>query len=387
MTDQPNTKAVKSMLLNISAVVIVLMAGCASHKNAGVVSPASKRIIDIVISENSEALFFRIKGNQPLKYTVQEQSTPNGVLFEFADTALDIGEGVYSPPGSGIISFIKTIEIATDKTTSSRIFVALADDTPYDLKTDQDGLNITFQKTGQNMKSVKSPNQTIVEKTEPKPVEKEVPDSKPIEKKMTVATLLKAVTARPQVDKAVVDVEANGAITDYKSFIMDNPARIVLDMPGIKSPHKTEKRIAVDSVWVQRIRYFGHPGKVRLVLETHENYLSKYWIEPAETGLLIGVGQPPKASATANQAKKDGNLETKRVTLTWDKVPDATSYNVYLSNSPGVTRQNGLKISNVKNNYTAAELKSGTAYYFVVTAVNASGESKASEEIKFIVGD
>ena len=78
--------------------------------------------------------------------------------------------------------------------------------------------------------------------------------------------------------------------------------------------------------------------------------------------------------------------ETRDVTLAWDAVPNATSYNIYWSDKAGVTRENGTKISNVKNPHKIKGLKRGGKYYFVVTAVNASGESKESEEFSFTVG-
>jgi hypothetical protein len=78
--------------------------------------------------------------------------------------------------------------------------------------------------------------------------------------------------------------------------------------------------------------------------------------------------------------------ETRDVTLAWGDVPNATSYNIYWSEKAGVTRKNGTKISNVKNPHKIKGLKKGMKYYFVVTAVNASGESKESEEFSFTVG-
>ena len=74
-----------------------------------------------------------------------------------------------------------------------------------------------------------------------------------------------------------------------------------------------------------------------------------------------------------------------KVTLAWDNVANATSYNIYWSDKKGVTKHNGTKISNVKNPHTITGLKKGNTYYFVVTAVNESGESAASESISFIV--
>ena len=74
------------------------------------------------------------------------------------------------------------------------------------------------------------------------------------------------------------------------------------------------------------------------------------------------------------------------VTLGWDDVPGATSYNMYWSDKPGVNKKNGIKISNVKNPYKMTGLQKGKKYYFVVTAVDASGESEESEEISCIFG-
>jgi fibronectin type 3 domain-containing protein len=90
--------------------------------------------------------------------------------------------------------------------------------------------------------------------------------------------------------------------------------------------------------------------------------------------------------SNSEPAVKASIAETRDITLGWNDVPNATSYNIYWSDQPGVTKKNGTKISNVKNPHKITGLKKGKKYYFVVTAVNASGESKESEEISFIAG-
>ncbi len=75
----------------------------------------------------------------------------------------------------------------------------------------------------------------------------------------------------------------------------------------------------------------------------------------------------------------------KPVTLAWENVPGATAYNLYWRNKAGVTKQNGKKISNVKNPYTITGWKKGMTYYFVITAVNKDGESQESEEMSYTV--
>ena len=81
---------------------------------------------------------------------------------------------------------------------------------------------------------------------------------------------------------------------------------------------------------------------------------------------------------------KSNISEKKNVTLAWDNVPNAISYNIYWNDSPGITKFYGKKISNVKNPHIIKGLKPGT-YYFVVTAVNEFGESEKSEEFSFTV--
>ena len=72
-----------------------------------------------------------------------------------------------------------------------------------------------------------------------------------------------------------------------------------------------------------------------------------------------------------------------KVTLSWNNVPGAKSYNVYLSRSPGVTKYNSHKISDATNPITISDLEPGNTYYFIVTVINDSGESAAVKELSY----
>jgi len=69
------------------------------------------------------------------------------------------------------------------------------------------------------------------------------------------------------------------------------------------------------------------------------------------------------------------------VLLDGNPVSGATAYNIYWRTTPGVSKSNGtqLVVSSTPQAHTA--LSNGTTYYYVVTAVDANGESTPSTEV------
>jgi hypothetical protein len=92
--------------------------------------------------------------------------------------------------------------------------------------------------------------------------------------------------------------------------------------------------------------------------------------------VAIMAGQLPSMPAAVNAVAGDG-----QVTISWDGVSGATSYNLYWSTVSGVNKATGTKISNVTSPYTHTGRSNGTTYYYVVTAVDSFGESSESSEV------
>ena len=91
-----------------------------------------------------------------------------------------------------------------------------------------------------------------------------------------------------------------------------------------------------------------------------------------------------KGSATAIELDST-DPESREMTVAWDSVPNAFSYNIYWRETPGVTKKNGTQIKDVKSPYTFKRLNRGATYYFVVTSVSNAGESEESVELSFSV--
>lgn len=85
--------------------------------------------------------------------------------------------------------------------------------------------------------------------------------------------------------------------------------------------------------------------------------------------------------APAGVAAQASTGQAQAVTLSWEAVADASSYNLYWGSSAGLDKASATKLESVTSPYTITGLPSGTPCWFTVTAVNASGESALSAEV------
>jgi len=113
----------------------------------------------------------------------------------------------------------------------------------------------------------------------------------------------------------------------------------------------------------QQSIFFSHNNVTRGVIEAQ--------LTPSN------IGFPP---APSNVVATSGNQQ---VTISWSPVVGATSYTIYQSQTPGVSKNNCTYVD--ANNTGTSEvikfLTNGTPYYYVVTASNADGESADSVQV------
>jgi len=318
------TDSIKKLFKPIQLSIILLSFTACVSQNAVNVKTAgeTKLITDIVTSEDAQSTIVTVKGNDTLHYTAIKQEYPLGLLVQFPETALDNIKTVYYPPDNDNLDSIRATQLEEGGVTS-RIFIALKRDFSYSIKPDDTGLHIHFSK---------SDNPAAETTTQDVPIEKvEIsPEPEPEGAPVSPATQVTSVTATVLKKNVVIDVKADGTIKNYKSFtIAGNPSRIVYDLYDLKSSFKQEQRIAVKSEWVSGIRYYGHPEKIRMVLETKKAHLSEFSASPSDDGLLIYVGNIPTplsndgAEAVVAQNLPAAKPEQKKIST--DPLPQAVA--------------------------------------------------------------
>jgi len=100
-------------------------------------------------------------------------------------------------------------------------------------------------------------------------------------------------------------------------------------------------------------------------------------------GMMVfsGCGSDTNSAPPAKPAGITVSAGSANAGVSWTAVNGAASYNIYYSTSAGVTTTSGSKIVNAVTPQAITGLIDGTTYFFVVTALNASGESAVSSEV------
>lgn len=274
-----------------------------------------KSITNIKVVDHPDAINVLIQGNQLLTYTSVKQTAPMGLALYFTQTSLETSENVFTPPNPVIQSISATEYIKRDH--AARIKIFLKQESAYQVTREGNGLKITFSKFAAGPSPV---SHDMSRGAEPL-------DKQPSSQALSHATRLQSVYAARFGDGLKVFVGADGMITNYRSFTIESPARIAFDIFNIQSPYKTEKIIPVNTKWVNQIRYYSYPDRVRVILETERAYLNNFSAYPIENGLMIQMGEgvatpvarrietPPKSqSPVALESRSDiGTGQASRV--------------------------------------------------------------------------
>ena len=273
------------------AILIALLTGCAigakKQTQKDIEKPTVlRRITDIRTTDGPESIHVLIMGKPLLTYSAFKQPSPLSVVLFFPETALE-NVKIQQTVDSNTVGLIQASEL-TEQGHTTKILISLKKDVPYVVNRENGGLKVSFQKAPIISSDILKQEAKIkkpVILTEKKTDAENMPDV-PVLQSVDTTLFEKGIK---------ITVMADGHIRNYKSFTIENPPRIVLDMFDVKSRYKKEQIVPVDTKWVRNIRYYGYPDKVRLVIDTQKAYLLSFEVNPAEKGLTIHVGEDTNA--------------------------------------------------------------------------------------------
>jgi len=103
----------------------------------------------------------------------------------------------------------------------------------------------------------------------------------------------------------VAHLTADGSIRVAESFVIENPTRLVIDLPGMTASMKDSK-LPINSPLVTQARLGKHADKLRIVFDGKggtENFDGR-WIVPTRDGLLVTLGSGEAVQAAIDSATK-----------------------------------------------------------------------------------
>jgi hypothetical protein len=260
----------------------VLVQGCAyDHPGTQKLTEPKRVINDIAIIQTANILTVIVQADQPLTYTFVQQDSPQELVLQFADTAFDRLGPVYFPPDNFAVHSIRTARIPGDGM-EAEVVLGLKGSTPYQLVPERNSLKVVFTKPT-------PPAQSPSPRRGPQTAKQRPPSS--AADPATASGTLKEVIVTPQGGGVTVHMRVDGQVKNYKAFTIDDPpaAMIVVDLPGLRSAFRGEQKIPVEGGVVKLVRHFGHPEKVRVVVETEKAHLKDFSVEPVENGIVLKV--------------------------------------------------------------------------------------------------
>ncbi|MCS5636435.1 MAG: AMIN domain-containing protein, partial [Myxococcota bacterium] len=108
-------------------------------------------------------------------------------------------------------------------------------------------------------------------------------------------TVLMAVDIEPGRDGALIHFHADGELALARTFVLDNPNRLVVDLPGIRGDLSSNEFV-LGGQFVVGVRVGKHPDKLRVVIDGADDVeaFSEYKAFPSRDGLYVVIGADPQ---------------------------------------------------------------------------------------------
>lgn len=311
-----------SIQLTISRNITLLsllgtLCGCAANNatvmDDGGTSQTSAHVIrEIRVTGEGNDAQVLISADRPLAYTFYTASTPPKAVVDLAQ----VQPGDFAAPlevNTGNIKRIVTTRVGQGESAITRIEVLLARDvemTAAASSADRRTLRLAFVPAtpapapvaaAAPSSPVPAPATAVQPVADPpaETVRPELVEAAPAVAERKAADAITAIASR----KDFLEIQTTGDVSEFKTFRLSKPDRLVLDVFGVKAA-MPQRIVPVNSLGIGTVRVGAYPDKVRLVLDAAGETLPEFTVEKTATGLAVVPSSAPAADVTMAREPK-----------------------------------------------------------------------------------
>jgi type IV pilus assembly protein PilQ len=257
--------------------------------------------------------------------------SPDGMLGAIA------GEGHQLAVYDDLVDHVTTSTHEGDGMSITRIEISLARSADFDMLRTNDGLAIRVREAS-DLAASQGADGTVsadVAGSDPwssaEALDGESPDGGPdaisAQVEAVLATTLLDVGIKETDAGVLVQLRSDGRIVTAESFTLEDPDRLVVDLPGLTS-EIVQKRIELGSPWVSAVRIGSHPDKVRIVIDggaASAGFMGRKVI-PASDGLYLTVGSGEDLERALAQSLSYATATAEVVADAFETMSEAESF-------------------------------------------------------------
>lgn len=314
---------------------VIACAGSVS-RDAPVLTAGSEQIEDVLVETSGQASRVTLLGPRQPVFTAFRTSDPERLVIELADVGSAVSDDTI-PVFDGTVDeiSISSVDSETDESlVRVEMFLSVAVD--YDVRPGEGGLVVemtaleTMADTGMDgsaeTESGEADPWTVTpEEGAMEPVsEVEETQAEPVAAVIRDATVLTSVDAAAVGEGAVIHLKSDGMLQSAVTFTLEDPARLVVDLPGVKSEVEKE-RLKLDASQVSGVRVGAHADKVRVVIDGGgPDAFDGRQVMPVATGLVIALGSGDAVEAAVAAAAAEQPAMGYAMKLAMDDEPMPT---------------------------------------------------------------
>jgi type IV pilus assembly protein PilQ len=291
------------------AVVAMGIFACATATQTG--KPAgSEMISDVRVERQGDATVLTLVGLDDPVFTAFQESEPDRITIDLSGVESDamvepvavydglVEEITMSPFASGSGEPMTRVEISTVGAAS------------FEITATEEGLNVRMEAApglaaAETVDEETSPSDEMLDPWAIEPTAADAGDDEPEQpiEEAPPAKKLISVAAREVGEGALIELGADGTIASAVSFTLENPDRLVIDLPDMVSEVQ-KSRIEVGSNLVERIRVGQHDEMVRVVVDagSAQEPFEGRRVVPGPAGLWIALGSDSALDVALEEA-------------------------------------------------------------------------------------